>query len=543
MTKLSIPEKCLENHIGILGKTGSGKTVTAKGIVEWLLSYGERVCVLDPTGVWFGLRTKADGKTPAFSIPIFGGQHADVALNERQGEALGDIIGTTDTSAILDVSDLKVGERTRFFTAFAETLYRKNKGKLYLILDEADCFAPQGKIMSPQAGEMLSATNNLLSRGRSRGLCITMITQRPAKLHKDSLSQVETLITLKLKAPQDRNAVKAWITDCADENLGREVLQSLPNLPKGTGWVWGTEADVLKKTQFPMIQTYDSSAAPGRSDKEIVLKKIDMETIQQKLGDAAKAILAEDPKSLKSEINRLNSQIQKMSKQQPEVSKQDEKIWYQRGWHECETAHNRQLKSFRDQLDAYLSKSINVAQSVLEVKQVPAPRIVEIKKTILTNANLSKAERKILSALAQYPRGRTKKQIALLTTYSANSGSFNTYLSNLRSKNWMTGSSGELRITDEGRSVLGDYDILPQGEELIRHWYSQLGNGGARRILETLANAYPEWLTKEQVGEATGLSSNSGSFNTYLSKLSTLELIERRQGILSASPDLFQEVA
>ena len=43
-----IPEAALEQHIAVLGKTGSGKTSTAKLIVEQVVPRGARVCVLDP---------------------------------------------------------------------------------------------------------------------------------------------------------------------------------------------------------------------------------------------------------------------------------------------------------------------------------------------------------------------------------------------------------------------------------------------------------------------------------------------------------------
>lgn len=114
-------------------------------------------------------------------------------LGYQTGEALAEIIGTSSTPAILDTSLMKVSARTRFFADFADALVRRNKGPLQLIIDEAHLFAPQGKVNDPQSGAMLHAANNLVSLGRSRGLRIILITQRPAKLHKDSLTQVETL--------------------------------------------------------------------------------------------------------------------------------------------------------------------------------------------------------------------------------------------------------------------------------------------------------------------------------------------------------------
>jgi hypothetical protein len=132
---------------------------------------------------------------------------------------------------------MTVGARTRFFTEFAEALHRVNSRPLHLIIDEAHLFAPQGRVPDPQSGRMLHAANNLVSGGRARGLRIMLISQRPAKLHKDSLTQVETLIALRLIAPQDRAAVEDWIGEWADPKQVREVIacRHLPAAPAGCG--------------------------------------------------------------------------------------------------------------------------------------------------------------------------------------------------------------------------------------------------------------------------------------------------------------------
>ena len=51
-----IPAAALLQHVAILGKTGSGKTYTAKGLVEGILDDKRRLAVVDPTGAWWGLR-------------------------------------------------------------------------------------------------------------------------------------------------------------------------------------------------------------------------------------------------------------------------------------------------------------------------------------------------------------------------------------------------------------------------------------------------------------------------------------------------------
>ncbi len=150
---------------------------------------------------------------------------------------------------------------------------------------------------------------------------------------------------------------------------------------------------------------------------------------------------------------------------------------------------------------------------------------------------MSGGERKILAALAQYPQGRTKTQVALLTEYAVAGGAFNNYLGALRSKGWIEGST-DLRITDAGAAALGSVEPLPTGRELLEHWIRQLGKA-ERLILARLAAVYPRSETKEEVAAATGYEARGGAFNNAIGRLRTLELVDGRPD-LRASRDLME---
>ena len=306
----SIPDQILEKHIGILGVTGSGKTFTAKGLAERLLDQGKRVCAIDPTGIRYGLKSSATGKSAGYPVVIFGGAHADLQITGSHGEAIADAIGTSSTSAIIDVSQMRGGERTRFFADFAETLRIKNKGPLHLFIDEGHLFCPQGRVSDPQSANMLHAANNLISLGRARGLRVTLISQRPAKVHKDSLSQINSLIAMRLMAPQDRAAVEAWIADQADPVRSKEIIASLPTLKTGEGWVWAPELNILERMRFPKITTFDSSKTPDGADAaSIVLAPIDLGAIEGRLASLKQEKVANDPLALRKRIADLEAQL------------------------------------------------------------------------------------------------------------------------------------------------------------------------------------------------------------------------------------------
>jgi hypothetical protein len=134
---------------------------------------------------------------------------------------------------------------------------------------------------------MLHAANNLVSLGRSIGLRIVMISQRPAKLHKDSLTQVETLVAMRLWRRRIAAAVDDWIGEWADKDQGKEITASLPSLPTGDAWVWSPESGFLKRVHFPLARTYDSSKAPIAGEDGPELKPLDLASVNALLEQAA----------------------------------------------------------------------------------------------------------------------------------------------------------------------------------------------------------------------------------------------------------------
>jgi DNA helicase HerA-like ATPase len=142
----AIPSSALDDRIAIVGTAGSGKTYAAKRFVERLLDSGARVAIVDPLGVWWGLRASADGSAAGYPVVVFGGKHADVPINAEMGAALGRLIANEALACVIDLSDLgSNAARRRLMAAFSEALYKANEEPLHLVLDEADLWLPQHK--------------------------------------------------------------------------------------------------------------------------------------------------------------------------------------------------------------------------------------------------------------------------------------------------------------------------------------------------------------------------------------------------------------
>ena len=279
----------LDERIAIVGTSGSGKTYAAKGFVERLLDHGTRLAIIDPLGVWWGLRANGDAASAGYPVVVFGGRHADVAVDEGMGAALGRLIAREPIACVIDVSELgSAAARRRFMTAFAEAVYKGNREPLHLVFDEADLWAPQRP--TPEGMALLGRIEEIVRRGRVRGFIPWLITQRPAVLHKDVLSQADTLIAMKLTSSQDRAAVGAWIEGQADREEGKRILADLPRLQRGEGYMWAPGREVLRRVRFPTIRTFDSSRAPARGERIATprtLAQVDLTAITAALESAA----------------------------------------------------------------------------------------------------------------------------------------------------------------------------------------------------------------------------------------------------------------
>jgi hypothetical protein len=191
---------------------------------------------------------------------------------------------------VVDVSDLgSAATRRTFMTTFTEALYDSNTEPLHLVLDEADLWAPQR--VQLDGYDLLGRVEEIVRRGRVRGFVPWLITQRPAVLHKDVLSQADILVSLKLTSSQDRAAVGRWIEGQADQAEGRRILAALPRLGRGEGWVWAPSDGVLARVAFPRIQTFDSSVAPQRMERlaEAAPVPVDLSAIVAALADCGTA--------------------------------------------------------------------------------------------------------------------------------------------------------------------------------------------------------------------------------------------------------------
>lgn len=525
----------LDTPTAIVGAVGAGKTFTAKGAVEELLELRRRVIIIDPTGAWWGLRSGRDGKSAGgFPVTIFGGDHADVEITQGAGAAIAEALATREVQAIIDVSDMTGGEMVQFLTAFLETLYAKNKAALHLVVDEADAICPQNPM--PDMRRLSGVFDKIVRRGRIKGFRPLMITQRPAVLHKNVLSQIGTLIAMKLTSPQDRKAIEAWVQGSADVDQAKDVLTSLSKLQRGEGWVWSPAAGVLERRTFPAIRTFDSSRSPaiGETLVEPALSEVDVAALRQAMF-----------------ISPPSNEVAKINTPSAAALKEAEERGYQRGLVEGEKrgkAAGVALGLARASLA--LSKlhipDIVAEDAALGVRPEPkltavtiVGKLPQVQPVPSAPVKLG-AERKLLAALAAfYPGGYTEAQWATVVGLKRTGGTWGTYKSRLRAAGLIVERGDLWFATETGVASMGPVPAMPApGHELVDFWCSRIG--AEKRILLVLSHAYPTMLSRATVAEAVGLATSGGTWGTYLSRLRSNGLIHEDGDMLQAHPNLME---
>lgn len=102
---------------------------------------------------------------------------------------------------------------------------------VFFVLEEAHNFVPGGQGMQSHSAGIIK---RIASEGRKFGLFMILITQRPYKVHADTLSQCNSQIIMRLTNPNDQQAIKL-----SSESISEGLLADLPGLNIGEAVVLG----------------------------------------------------------------------------------------------------------------------------------------------------------------------------------------------------------------------------------------------------------------------------------------------------------------
>ena len=504
--------------MAIVGRTGSGKTYAAKSIVEIDLNQKARICVIDPTGVWWGLRLAADGKSAGFPMVIFGGVHADVPVSADQGEAVAGLIAEERIGqSVIDVSEMSGAEQTRFLTAFMERIYAANRRPLRLVMDEADVMAPQNPL--PEQRRLQGAVNKIVRRGRVKGFRPIMITQRPAVLDKSVLSQIDTLVAMRLTSPQDRKAIEEWVKGNADGEQARAVIDTLASLPRGEGWYWAPAEDELERRAFPAIATFDSGRTPEPGDEMRDVKPLS----QEGLDEIRKALSLPGAEVDRPRRDRADPELERQAYERGLA--EGERLGFAKGFDAARSAAAGAIRALAPTPEQLSCESPPVAR----------PREPSRRSAPAGEGVLNSAARKMLAVLdTRPPIKRSWTQVATLAGLRASGGHFNAGRKALRDQALVTEDGPLVAIASPSAEASQPVDD-PAG--LVAIWREQL-RGAAPKILEALFHAGGS-AHRSAIAETLGMKPSGGHWNSGWKELRDNDVV-RLAGDVATLTELFR---
>lgn len=553
---LQLPDNVVTQTNAFLGLKGSGKTYASGKLAEEMLTRKMQVIILDPVGNWYGLRLNSSGKgSSEFNILVIGGEHGDIPLSHDSGSIIAKFIVDTSSSCILDVSSFRKNQRKEFVTLFAEELFhlkKSHRSPIHLFIEEAQMFAPQKPIGQER---MLGAIEDIVRLGRNYGIGCSMISQRPQSVNKEILNQAEPLFVFQLVGKHERDAVKGWIVENANEVT--DMIQVLPSLNTGECFVW-SPGWLRKFVRIKVASkiTFDASATPelNKIRKTVTLKKIDIKILSEKMTAVIEKAQQNDPVHLKREIITLKKQINNTQTNKSETVLIDKLI--KKAIVERDKLWKNQFELLykkRKECEERLKKISHIATSIKDMEcEIPSKLPVKISwekdvkhnkgnEDYQTSTKLGKAERLILRAFYWLKDEQANKtKVSFYSGYSAGSGGFNNSLGKLRSLGLISGWS----ITNEGiNEIPSDVQQKPTGEEL-REWLRPKLGKAENSILDALIQHYPEKITNEELAQISGYSEGSGGFNNSLGRLRSIEACNgyARDGGIKASDIFFDNL-
>lgn len=613
----ALPNEVSTETTAIIGRRGSGKSNSLTVMLEGLDANGYPFVLIDPKGEGWGLRRPGDSGRDGIDVVVIGEPEGDLPLPEDRGDVIAEFVVSSGRSVVLSLAGMSsdAAER-RFVAAFCDRLYRmkmkpEHQTPLLVAIEEAHLFVPQS--VGRDETDLVRSIQRLVRQGRSLGIGVALADQRPASVNKNVLTQLEILVCHQLTAPQDRNAVKAWVEAHDVEGHREQFMQSLASLQAGEAWVWSpARLNVFERVNVRRRWTYDSGATPTEMKANPPAEPVEvaLDEIRSQLEETIAQAEANDPRTLKARIVELEQQLAD-AQTTPAIDETKLQAAEQRGrseanrWWSANVAEvieaaretygriTREIRYIDDEIIVGLSKLAEIAQSEAtdngrddhdqdkggdvhrnispqlrggrvvcvpqgsERSRLPVqdnrqetdretgrrpPARVGAATAAGEREGLSKPAQKILDALAWWAsigvHKPTMAQLGFRAGYKPRGGSFKTYISRLSTQGLIERGSGRVRFTEAGRTLAERPKRPATLTELHERIHAML-DGPQRKIFVAIIDAGGREMHRDEVAHRAGYEPGGGSFKTYLSRMSSAGLIERRRGMIAPADVLF----
>jgi len=297
-TDVSLPVVELLTGRGfVTGKSGSGKSNSASVISEKLLDNGFGLLIVDIDGEYYGLKEEYE------ILHAGADEECDIQITEDHAEKMATLALEQNVPIILDISSfLDEDEAESVLTAVARHLFakaKKQKQPFLLLVEEVHEYIPENGSVG-ECGKMLIKIGK---RGRKHGLGIVGISQRPADVKKDFITQCDWLVWHRLTWNNDTKIVRRI--------LDSDYATAVEELDDGEGFLMSDWSESVQRVQFHRKQTFDAGATPGLDDFERPDLKSVSDDLVSELEEISDQQAERETKieELREELDRKNSRI------------------------------------------------------------------------------------------------------------------------------------------------------------------------------------------------------------------------------------------
>jgi len=287
----------------VTGKSGSGKSNSASVIAEKLLDNGFGLLIVDIDGEYYGLKEEYE------ILHAGGDEECDIQITADHAEKIASLALEQNVPIILDVSSyLDESEAEEILTAVARSLFakaKKQKQPFLLLVEEVHEYIPENGSVG-ECGKMLIKIGK---RGRKHGLGICGISQRPADVKKDFITQCDWLLWHRLTWNNDTKVVRRI--------LDGEYATAVEDLDDGEGFLMTDWAETVQRVQFYRKQTFDAGATPGLDDFERPeLKSVSDDLVSELQEISQQQQQTEDRiAELRAQLDEKNSRIAELERE------------------------------------------------------------------------------------------------------------------------------------------------------------------------------------------------------------------------------------
>lgn len=236
----------------ITGKSGAGKSNSASVIAEKLLEQGLPLLIVDVDGEYYGLKERYE------MLHVGADEECDLQVGKEHASKIAELALDENVPIILDISGyLDESVATSLIQGVAQRLFameKKRKKPFLMLVEEIHEYIPEGGSIG-ECGQMLI---KIAKRGRKHGLGLCGLSQRPANVKKDFITQCDWLVWHRLTWDNDTRVVRRV--------LGSDYSDAVQELDDGEAFLMTDWDGSIRRVQFKRKTTFDAGATPGLED-------------------------------------------------------------------------------------------------------------------------------------------------------------------------------------------------------------------------------------------------------------------------------------